>query len=190
MRRDVVRTLLVVAEQPYLWAAVRDLVPPELALVRHARPADLASAWQQADPWPWLVVGGAGEVPIDLKELAKELPVPVWWLAEPRGELPPGSVVVSGWSGLEARLQELSQPVLGLEYAPLRGLRTPAGYLMRGTADVEGLMAAYPRALPRFRTLRRARQAMQRAGAACGLSVIGGVVRLEPARERTRGGPW
>ena len=42
VRRDITRTLLVVAEQPQLWAAIRDRVDGELALVRHARPEQLA----------------------------------------------------------------------------------------------------------------------------------------------------
>ncbi len=185
MRREVVRTLLVVAERPYLWAAVRELVGPELARVRQTRPTDLAAAWHQADPWPWLVVGGAAHVPADLTELVQELPVPVWWLGEPQGELPPGTLQFSAWAQLETRLRALSGPVLGLQFAPLRGLKTPAGYLTRGTADLEGLMAAYPRALPRFRTLRRARQTVQRAGAGCAVSVAQGDVRLAPVGEHT-----
>ncbi len=185
MRREVIRTVLVLAERPYLWAAVRELISPELALVRHARPTDLASAWQQADPWPWLVVGGAEQVPTDLAELVRELPVPVWWLGAPQGELPLGSLQFPAWPQLEARLRALRGTVLGLQFAPLRGLKTPAGYLMRGTADLEGLMAAYPRALPRFRTLRRARHAVLRAGAGCALSVAQGEVRLAPYGEHT-----
>ena len=50
---------MVIAEQPQLWGAIRDRLDPSLALVRNARPGQLAEVWSRADPWPWLVVGAA-----------------------------------------------------------------------------------------------------------------------------------
>jgi hypothetical protein len=50
VRRDISRTLVVVAEQPQFWAAIRDRLDPSLALVRNARPAQLEEVWSRADP--------------------------------------------------------------------------------------------------------------------------------------------
>src|SRR5438477_11649777 len=80
VRRDISRTLVVVAEQPQLWAAIRDRLDPSLALVRNARPAQLEDVWSRADPWPWLIVGAAREVPEQLAGLLADRPIPVLWL--------------------------------------------------------------------------------------------------------------
>src|SRR5437764_1217222 len=77
VRRDISRTLVVIAEQPQLWGAIRDRLDPSLALVRNARPGQLADVWSRADPWPWLVVGAAREVPEPLGALVAGRPVPV-----------------------------------------------------------------------------------------------------------------
>ena len=110
---------MVVAEQPQLWAAIRDRLDPSLALVRNARPTQLEEVWSRADPWPWLVVGAAREVPPGLAELVADRPIPVLWLRSPEGCLPAGSVVHPSWSRLAGELDALSTaPVYGLRFAP------------------------------------------------------------------------
>ena len=157
MRRDVRRTVLVVAELPQLWAAVQERLDPELGLVRHARPADLPEVWMRADPWPWIVIGATAAAPAELAALAAAKPIPVWWLGRADG-LPKATVHLAGWPELAALLDRLRRPVVGLRFSPRRGVRDQSRHYTRDTAELEGLMAAHPRALPRFETLGRLRK--------------------------------
>jgi hypothetical protein len=182
VRRDISRTLLVVAEQPQLWAAIRDRLDPALALVRSARPADLGEVWERADPWPWLVVGAAREVPEALPELLAGRPIPVLWLRRPEGPLPPASHVHPTWSSLAARLDGLAGAcVFGLRFAPRRGIRTQDHDRIAQAPELEGLMAAHPGGLPRFEDVRRARRAIARYELPCRLAADARTVRLEAA---------
>jgi hypothetical protein len=179
VRRDITRTLLVVAEQPQLWAAIKDRLDGELALVRHARPVQLAEVWRRADPWPWLIVGAARHVPEDLPTLLAGKPIPVLWLGRPEGPLPPLAAVLPSWRDLSGELDRLgSASVFGLAFAPRRGLRDgDRGYIGQAP-ELEGLLAAHPRALPRFETIRRARRTIERHALDCRLHVSDGSVQL------------
>ena len=171
---------MVVAEQPQLWAAIRDRLDPELALVRNARPAQLAEVWSRADPWPWLVVGAAREVPERLAGLVAGRPIPVLWLREPEGVLPPGSVVHPSWNRLAGDLDALSSaPVLGMRFAPRRGVLVNGGCVQ--APELEGLMAAHPRPLPAFGGVQRVQRAIDRHGLPCRVQLAGDTVRLCPA---------
>lgn len=182
VRRDISRTLLVIAEQPQLWAAIRDRLDPSLALVRSARPAQLLDVWSRADPWPWLVVGAAPEVPEPLPGLVAGKPIPVHWFRRPSGLLPPGSVVHDSWASLAGRLDALtSSPVCGLRYAPRRGVRAGLRDHVGDAPEIEGLMAAHPLGLPAFDHLRHARRTIERHGLPVRLAVDGGTVRLVAA---------
>ncbi len=173
---------MVVAEQPQLWAAIRDRVDPALALVRSARPSLLAEVWERADPWPWLVVGATREVPDALPGLVAGRPIPVLWLRRPEGDLPPGSHVHPGWASLAGRLDALAgASVFGLGFAPRRGIRVGARDHIARAPELEGLMAAHPRALPPFEHQRRARLAIERHHLPCRLQADGRTVRLEAA---------
>ncbi len=178
VRRDISRTLVVVAEQPQLWAAVRDRLDPALALVRNSRPAQLDEVWARADPWPWLVVGAAREVPQGLLDLVAGLPVPVLWLRRPEGTLPRCAAVHPSWNRLAGELDALSTvPVFGLRFAPRRGVRTNRGRVVQAP-ELEGLMAAHPRGLPGFSGVQRAQRAIERHGLPCCVSVEDDIVRL------------
>jgi len=181
VRRDISRTLLVIAEQPQLWAAIRDRLDPALALVRHARPAQLSEVWRRADPWPWLVVGAAGEVPEALGELVAGRPIPVLWLRQPGGALPAGVVVHPSWAGLSADLDRLGATVFGMRFAPRRGVRTEGGCTIDGAPELEGLMAAHPRGLAPFDGVRQVRRTIERFGLPCRVALEGRLVRLEAA---------
>jgi hypothetical protein len=179
VRRDITRTLLVVAEQPQLWAAIRDRLDGELALVRHARPEQLDEVWRRADPWPWLVVGAARQVPEDLASLLVGKPIPVLWLGWPDGPLPPLAAVLQTWRELSGELDRLdSASAFGLAFAPRRGLRDGARGYIGPAPELEGLLAAHPRALPRFETIRRARRTIERYALGCRLQVDAGGVQL------------
>jgi len=183
VRRDIARTVLVVAEQPQLWGAIRDRVDPSLALVRSARPDRLGEMWARADPWPWLVVGAATRVPDQLGELLAGRPVPVRWLRQPEGVLPAGCVVHPTWASLARGLDAIAGAAAGcgLRFAPRRGVRTPGGAHLDRVPELEGLMAAHPGGLAPFPGLARARRALDRHRLPCRLSEGGGLVRLVEA---------
>lgn len=169
----------MIAEQPQLWAAIRDRLDPSLALVRNARPSQLAEVWARADPWPWLVVGAAREVPEELDELVADRPIPVLWLRQPHGALPASSVVHPSWNRLAGELDALSStPVFGLRFAPRRGVRTDGRPVVQAP-ELEGLMAAHPRGLPAFSGLTRVQRAIERHCLPCSVRRAGGTVRLE-----------
>jgi hypothetical protein len=177
VRRDISRTLVVVAEQPQLWAAIRDRLDPTLALVRNARPAQLLEVWSRADPWPWLVVGAAREVPEPLGELVAGHPIPVLWLREPAGTLPAGGVVHPSWNRLAGELDALSsEPVFGLRFSPRRGVQANGGCVQ--APELEGLMAAHPRGLPVFSGIQRVQRTIDRHRLPCRVQVAGDTVRL------------
>jgi hypothetical protein len=182
MRRDISRTLVVVAEQPEFWAAIRDRLDPSLALVRNARPTQLEEVWSRADPWPWLVVGAAREVPETLGALIGDRPIPVLWLREPEGTLPASAVVHPSWNRLAGELDALSTtPVFGLSFAPRRGVRANGGAVVQAP-ELEGLMAAHPRGLPPFGGVQRVQRMIERHALPCLVHVTGDVVRLRGPR--------
>lgn len=169
---------MVVAEQPQFWAAIRDRLDPALALVRNARPGQLEEVWSRADPYPWLVVGAAREVPEQLGHLIADRPIPVLWLRDPQGELPASAVVHPSWNRLAGELDALSTaPVLGMAFAPRRGVRANGGPIVQAP-ELEGLMAAHPRALPAFDGLQRLQRLVDRHALPCHVQLEGGTVRL------------
>jgi hypothetical protein len=169
---------VVVAEQPQFWAAIRDRLDPALALVRNARPAHLREVWSRADPWPWLVVGAAREVPEPLGELLADRPIPVLWLREPEGDLPPSAVVHPSWNRLAGELDALSTtPVFGMRFAPRRGVRANGGPVIQAP-ELEGLMAAHPRGLPPFGGVQRVQRTIDRHALPCRVDMTAANVRL------------
>lgn len=171
----------MIAEQPQLWGAIRDRLDPAVALVRNARPAQLAEVWDRADPWPWLVVGAAREVPEALCELVAGRPIPVLWLRQPEGALPAGSVVHPSWNRLAGELDALSTaPVFGLRFAPRRGVRADGSPVVQ-VPELEGLMAAHPRGLPAFAGVQRVQRTLERHRLPCRLEQSGDTVRLVAA---------
>jgi hypothetical protein len=179
---------VVIAEQPQLWAAIRDRLDPALALVRNARPGQLEEVWSRADPWPWLVVGAAREVPEQLGPLVAGRPIPILWLRRPDGALPAGAVVHPSWNRLAGELDALSStPVFGLTFAPRRGVRA-AGVPVIQAPELEGLMAAHPRGLPAFEGVPRLLRIIDRHALPCRaradgerVSLVAGAATAAPA---------
>jgi len=148
LRQDVGRTILVVEEQPYLWAALAARIDRGTAYVRSSTPTELRSVWAGCRPWPWLVVGATSTLPPALPELLGERPIPVYWCGVAPDGLPGRPQIFEDWQALVAalaRLRELS--VNGVRLLRNRGLVTPGGGLVTGLPEVEGLLAAPDRAL-------------------------------------------
>jgi hypothetical protein len=181
MRRDIARTVLVVAEQPFLWGTVRGSVRPELAGVRRVTSDGLRAAWSRLSPWPWLLVGAAPAVPEDLAELVSDLPVPVLWIGQPYGTLPATLISFESWKDLAdhlAALGESGSGAGGVELLPVRGVLGVADCYSRAVAALEGVLAAAHHGLPRFRHLAEVERLIAQSALPCTLSAASGRVRL------------
>jgi len=145
-RGSIGRTILVIEEQPYLWAALRERVDPALAYVRSAEPGELDGVWRTCLPWPWLVVGTSDLMPPGLGELLDSHPIPVHWV----GPVPPGvpgrPVGHRDWTGLMGALEGLralgEAGPGGVRLMRNRGLVTADGRIVLDVVNVEGLLAA------------------------------------------------
>ncbi|HEY4025902.1 MAG TPA: hypothetical protein VGO86_05675 [Candidatus Dormibacteraeota bacterium] len=149
MRRDEVgresigRTILVVEEQPYLWAALRQRVDPALAYVRSAAPGEVARVWRRCRPWPWLLAGATPVLPPELTELIGAHPIPVHWVGQPPAGLPGSPAVHRDWTELVAALERLGGLDLnGVRLLRNRGLHAPDGRIVLDVVNLEGLLAA------------------------------------------------
>lgn len=141
---------MVVEEQPYLWAALRQRVDPALAYVRGAGPGEVDAVWRACRPWPWLVVGATAHLPAGLPGLIGGLPIPVHWVGTPPPGLPGRPVVHGDWTELVAALDGLRSllqtGVAGVRLLRNRGVQAPDGRIVLDVERVEGLLAA-PRGL-------------------------------------------
>lgn len=140
------RTILVIDEQPYLWAVLRQRVEPRTAYVRAAAPDQLAAVWRRCLPWPWLVVGAIPSLPPDLAELMADRPIPIHWLGDPPAGLPGRATTHADWTELAAALERLNDLCdhgpAGVRLLRNRGLEAPGGRLVLHAAHVEALLAA------------------------------------------------
>ena len=147
-RGSIGRTILVIEEQPYLWAALRQRVDPGVAYVRSAAPDELARMWRTCQPWPWLLVGATPPgVPLPgLAELIGALPIPVHWVGDAPAGLPVRVAAHRDWMALVAELETLSglaeRGLNGVRLLRNRGLRAPDGRIVLDVANLEGLLAA------------------------------------------------
>jgi hypothetical protein len=145
-RESIGRTILVIEEQPYLWAALRQRVDPGMAYVRSAAPDELARVWRSCQPWPWLVVGATPALPDGVVELIGAHPIPLHWVGEPPPGLPGRPVLHRDWTELVAALERLralaEDGVNGVRLLRNRGLRAPDGRIVLDVVNVEGLLAA------------------------------------------------
>jgi hypothetical protein len=170
------RTVLVIEDRPYLWAALQARVPRATAYVRAATPLEVAQIWESCRPWPWVVVGTPPAVP-GLAELLEGRPIPVHWLA-PVPPLPGRPTVHAEWQALVAAIEGLNRLGLGaLRPLPNRGLRY-GGRLVLWAPTLEGLLAA-PDGLPAACTA-SARAELAANGLPLALEEKDGMVRLVP----------
>ncbi|HEV2954155.1 MAG TPA: hypothetical protein VG015_08700 [Candidatus Dormibacteraeota bacterium] len=176
MRQDSVRTVLVVADKPYLWSALSHNLHSQLIRFRWTPAADLETNWHASRPWPWLIVGSGAQAGA-LTTLAHDLPVPVLWL----GSAPVGvetADVHDSWEGLAADLRcRIGFNLGGLCFAPRRGVRTPQGVVAVDVPELEGLMAA-PAGMRAFGRLGLVQRAIDRYHLPFEVRTEGGVVAL------------
>jgi hypothetical protein len=156
MRREALRTLLVVSERPHPWAFLRDRLDPELVTVSWSRPAQaghLAAA-------PWMLAAdcdsAAGLLPFADHLLC-------WrWVGAPPSGLPVTPPARPDWRSLaEDAERALAVRLAGLRLAPGAGVVLPDGSYLSRTAGLEALLAAHPDGLavagpsPRLRAAAR-----------------------------------
>ncbi len=135
--------ILVVEEQPYLWALLQERIARATAYVRAAAPTHLAGAWERCHPWPWIVVGATAWLPPGLRERLAGRPVPVHWLGRPPSGLPAPATAHQDWQGLVAALGGLNDLSLnGVRLLRNRGLVAPDGRVALDVPILEGLLAA------------------------------------------------
>lgn len=137
------RTIVVVEERPYLWAALRERVEPATAYVLGASPEEVGAVWAMCDPWPWIVVGTTAAPPPGLAERLRGRPIPVHWLGPPPPGLPRSCSVHGDWLLLAEELVALgSRSLSGVRLFRNRGLRAADGQTLLASVHLEGLFAA------------------------------------------------
>jgi hypothetical protein len=145
-RESIGRTILVIEEQPYLWAALRQRVDPGMAYVRSAAPDEVVRVSRSCRPWPWLVVGAAPVLPDSVAELIGAHPIPLHWVGEAPCGLPGRPVLHRDWTDLVAALDRLralaDDGVNGVRLLRNRGVRAPDGRIVLDVVSVEGMLAA------------------------------------------------
>jgi hypothetical protein len=178
-RRDRTRTVLVLAEDPALWARLRSDLPERLVFVRSCSAEQVEAVLQEIDPWPWLVVGHGMSFPQPLKELAQRRPIPVLWWGDPFPDLPGHARCFTDWRRLLEASRALLEPTLpGFRFLPVRGLETTFSPQLL-SAELEALAAVYPSGLPmEARSVRRINLLLRRHGFGCRAERRDGVVVL------------
>lgn len=160
---DRSRAILVVTGDGELAVAVRDEVPPSMAVVRDAREHDAGEIAAACLPWPWMVIGNTAAVSPGLASVLRHRPVLILWLGPPPAGLPEHARMFDRPAALlQAVRQACAAAVGGMRLAPGSGVELSDGTLLRG-ATLEALVAAYPSgfALP-TRTFRTVTAALAR----------------------------
>lgn len=145
-RQSIGRTILVIEEQPYLWAVLQRRVEAATAYVRSATPGALSTVWQSCQPWPWLLVGTAASATACLPELVGSRPIAIHWLGQPPTGLPGRPLVHEDWLALAREVERLNalatHGLNGVRLMRNRGLQVSGGRVVLDAPHVEGLLAA------------------------------------------------
>lgn len=144
MRRDSLRTLLVVSDRPHPWAFLRDRLPADLVTVAWTRPAEAGAAIAELGRPPWMLAGTGQEPLTGLSALRGRL-YGCRWVGPAPDRLPTPPVVRDDWRAIAADVERgLASNVAGLRLAPGRGVLMPDGSYLWRTSDLEALLAAHP----------------------------------------------
>jgi hypothetical protein len=164
---DRCRSIVVITADGELAVAIRDTVPPRVAVIRDARPNDAAEAAAACLPWPWMVVGASTSLTPSLGLLLRTRPVLTLWLGSPPAGLPAHTLSFDRPAALLAAVDSACRAnVGGMRLAPGSGVELLNGTLVRG-ATLDALIGAHPGgfALP-SRTFRTVAIALARHRAA------------------------
>jgi hypothetical protein len=181
LRQDIGRTILVIEDQPYLWAMLAARVDRATAYARSSTPAQLHTVWGGCSPWPWLVVGATRALPEGLPGLLGRRPIPVFWSGPAPAGLPGQPAVLEDWQARVETLERLRDVSLnGVRLLRNRGLLTPQGEVATGLPEVEGLLAAPNGGLRARLDLARVRHQLEAKGLPLDVESADGYVRLVP----------
>lgn len=148
MRRDALRTLLVLSERPHPWAFLRDRLDPGLIRVAWARPADSGPAIVEALPALWMLAGTGTGRPAGLDPLRGRVVACRWVGPAPGGLLAPVATH-EDWRSLAAAVAgALRSRLGGVRLAPGRGLVLADGSFLPPAPELEALFATQPEGLP------------------------------------------
>lgn len=181
LRQDIGRTILVIDDRPYLWAALSARIDRGTGYVRSATPSQLRTVWDSCVPWPWLVVGATQRLPEDLAGLLDGNPIPVYWCGPLPAGIPGRPAVFDDWQGLVDALGRLCEVSFnGVRLLRNRGLVGPGGEAVTGLPEVEGLLAAPELRLADTVDVARLRRELEEHHLPVDLEVSEGCVRLTP----------
>lgn len=181
LRQDIGRTILVVDERPYLWAALSARIDRATGYVRSATPSQLGAVWGGCRPWPWLVVGATPRLPEGLSGLLDGHPIPVYWCGPLPAGIPGRPAVFDDWQALVDALEGLGEVSFnGVRLLRNRGLVGPEGEAVTGLPEIEGLLAAPGRCLAAAVEVARIRRRLDEHRLPVDLEAADGYVRLIP----------
>ena len=180
-RQDIGRTILVIDDRPYLWAALSARIDRGTGYVRSATPSQLRTVWDSCRPWPWLVVGATQRLPDGLADLLDGNPIPVYWCGRLPAGIPGRPAVFDDWQGLVDALGRLCEVSFnGVRLLRNRGLTGPEGEAVTGLPEVEGLLAAPELRLAASVEVDRVRRELEDRRLPVDLEAADGSVRLIP----------
>jgi hypothetical protein len=141
---DRSRAILVVTVDGELAVAVRDAVPPSMAVIRDARSDDAGEIAGACLPWPWMVVGCDVSLTPALARILRERPVLTFWLGAAPDGLPGHARLFDRPVALLDAIRDACEATVGgMRLAPGSGVELGDGTLITG-ATLESLVAAYP----------------------------------------------
>jgi len=162
MRRNVLRTLLVVSDRPHPWAFLRDRLPGDLVAVAWTRPGDVGAAAADLGSPPWMLAGTGTAPAAGLEALRGRLFACRWVGPVPPG-LPGQPVRREDWRAVAADAEHaLAVRLAGLRLAPGGGLVLPDGGFLPRMPELEALLSAHPDGLPATAPDHRPRRLAQR----------------------------
>ena len=180
MGRDARRTLLVLGDQPDLFAALRPLLDSEMLHVRWSGQGDRQDTLRACAPWPWGIAGSGPELPGEAFSRLSGKPILWFWLGECPTAATAHARIHQQWREMVTDVRVcLSRSVGGIRLAPNRGLLAPPGKLVL-SAELEGLLSSSPMAIRMSsKSVRPAERAIAKHQLSVQLSFERGQTRLE-----------
>jgi hypothetical protein len=135
------RSLVVIDRGGELAVALRDRLDPALVVIKHAYPGEAPGVLRSCRPWPWMVVGVAPELPMEVDAVLGKPVLAAWFGDRPAG-LPPHARSFLRFADLVRWVDEsLRSEVAGMHLAIGSGVDLPGGGHVRSAA-LEALISA------------------------------------------------